>query len=148
MLVVLGTMIATIWLYKAVPKGFFPQQDTGIVMGTTDASQDISFTAMAVLQQKVAKIVLEDPAVATLGSFIGSGGGGGTANNGRMFITLKPLAQRKVSADQVIARLRRKLSDVVGVNLFLQAAQDIRVGGRGGKAQYQYSLQSGDLGGT
>jgi multidrug efflux pump subunit AcrB len=101
---------------------------------------------MAVLQQRVAGIVLDDPAVATLGSFIGSGGGGGsTMNNGRMFITLKPRAERTASADQVIARLRRKLGDVSGVTLFLQASQDIRVGGRMSKAQFQYALQSGDL---
>ena len=145
LLVALSTLIATIWLYKSVPKGFFPQQDTGMLMGSTDAAQDISFAAMAELQQTVAKIVLDDPAVATLGSFMGAGGGGGTLNNGRMFITLKPLAERKVSAEQVIARLRRKLADVSGMNLFLQASQDIRVGGRMSRAQFQYSLQSGDL---
>ncbi len=144
LLVALSTLIATIWLYKSVPKGFFPQQDTGILMGSTDAAQDISFGAMAELQQKVAKIVLDDPAVATVGSFMGSGGGG-TLNNGRMFITLKPLAERKVGAEQVIARLRRKLADVSGMSLFLQAAQDIRVGGRMSRAQFQYALQSGDL---
>ena len=92
-------------------------------------------------------IVLDDPAVATLGSFLGSGGPGGssTVNNGRMFITLKPLAQRKVSADQVIARLRGKLGKVIGINLFLQASQDIRVGGRMSRAQFQYALQAADL---
>ncbi|MCX6905724.1 MAG: efflux RND transporter permease subunit, partial [Verrucomicrobia bacterium] len=146
LMVALGTLVATIWLYKTVPKGFFPQQDTGILMGTSDAAQDISFTAMAELQQKAAKIVLDDPAVATVGSFIGAGGGSSTVNNGRMFITLKPLGQRNVSADQVIARLRRKLGEVGGINLFLQASQDIRVGGRMSRAQFQYSLQSGDLG--
>ncbi len=147
MLVWLGTLVATVRLYQQVPKGFFPQQDTGIVMGSTDAAQDISFPAMAELQQKVARIVLDDPAVATLGSFLGSGGAGGssTVNNGRMFITLKPLAVRKVSADQVIARLRRKLGAVPGINLFLQASQDIRVGGRMSRAQFQYSLQAADL---
>ena len=147
MLVWLGTLVATVRLYQAVPKGLFPQQDTGIVMGSTDAAQDISFPAMAELQQKVARIVLDDPAVATLGSFLGSGGGGGgsTVNNGRMFITLKPLAQRKVSADQVIARLRGKLGKVIGINLFLQASQDIRVGGRMSRAQFQYALQAADL---
>jgi hydrophobe/amphiphile efflux-1 (HAE1) family protein len=139
------TLVATIALYRAVPKGFFPQQDTGIIMGTTDAAQDISFTAMAELQQKVARIVLNDPAVATLASFIGAGGGGSTVNNGRMFITLKPKVERNVSADQVIARLRKKLGEVSGVNLFLQASQDIRVGGRMSRAQFQYALQSGDL---
>ena len=81
-----------------MPKGFFPQQDTGIIMGTTDAAQDISFTAMTELQQKVARIVLADPAVATLGSFIGAGGGSSTVNNGRMFITLKPRSEREASA--------------------------------------------------
>ena len=144
LLVALLTFVATLWLYKAVPKGFFPQQDTGILMGVTDAAQDISFPAMADLQEKVARIVLADPAVETLGSFAG-GAGGSTVNNGRMFITLKPLGQRNVSADQVIGRLRRKLADVCGINLFLQAVQDIRVGGRPGKAQFQYALQSGDL---
>jgi len=139
------TLVATIVLYRAVPKGFFPQQDTGIIMGTTDAAQDISFIAMKELQQKVARIVLDDPAVATLASFIGAGGGGSTVNNGRMFITLKPRAERDVSADRVIARLRKKLGGVIGINLFLQASQDIRVGGRMSRAQFQYSLQSGDL---
>ena len=138
------TLVATVLLYLAVPKGFFPQQDTGIIMGTTDAAQDISFIAMKELQQKVTKVVLEDPAVATLASFMG-GMGASTVNNGRMFITLKPRDQRDATADEVIARLRKKLAGVVGINLFLQAAQDIRVGGRMSRAQFQYSLQSGDL---
>ena len=139
------TLVATVFLYRAVPKGFFPQQDTGIIFGTTDAAQDISFAAMTELQQKVAKIVLDDPAVATMASFIGAGMGASTVNNGRMFITLKPRAERKVSADQIIGRLRKKLGGVSGVNLFLQASQDIRVGGRLSRAQFQYALQSGDL---
>jgi HAE1 family hydrophobic/amphiphilic exporter-1 len=139
------TLVATVALYRAVPKGFFPQQDTGIIMGTTDAAQDISFAAMAELQQKVARIVLDDPAVATMASFIGAGMGSSTVNNGRMFITLKPRSERNVSADQIIARLRKKLGEVSGVNLFLQASQDIRVGGRMSRAQFQYALQSGDL---
>ncbi len=139
------TLVATIMLYRAVPKGFFPQQDTGIIMGTTDAAQDISFIAMKELQQKVARIVLADPAVATMASFIGSGIGASTVNNGRMFITLKPRAQRDASADQFINRLRKKLAGVIGINLFLQASQDIRVGGRMSRAQFQYALQSGDL---
>ena len=143
--VALLTLVATIRLYQEVPKGFFPQQDTGIVMGSTDASQDISFPAMAELQQKAARIVLDDPAVATVGSFVGGGSSVSTVNNGRMFITLKPLAQRKVSADEVIVRLRKKLGGLVGMTLYLQASQDIRVGGRPGKAQFQYALQSGDL---
>ena len=139
------TLVATIMLYRAVPKGFFPQQDTGIIMGTTDAAQDISFIAMKELQQKVARIVLADPAVATMASFIGSGVASSTVNNGRMFITLKPRAERDATADQVINRLRKKLAGVIGINLFLQASQDIRVGGRMSRAQFQYALQSGDL---
>ena len=139
------TMVATVWLYTIVPKGFFPQQDTGGLMGTTEAAQDISFQAMSQLQQKIAAIVLADPAVEGLGSFIGAASGNSTVNNGRMFITLKPKGQRTISAEQVINRLRKKTSQVVGINLFLQAIQDIRVGGRMSKAQFQYTLQSQDL---
>jgi hydrophobe/amphiphile efflux-1 (HAE1) family protein len=139
------TLVTTVLLYVSVPKGFFPQQDTGIIMGTTDASQDISFIAMKGLQQKVARIVLDDPAVASLASFIGSGIAASTVNNGRMFITLKPRDQRDANADQVINRLRKKLAGVIGITLFLQASQDIRVGGRMSRAQFQYALQSGDL---
>ncbi len=139
------TLGATVVLYKQVPKGFFPQQDTGVIRGTTDASQDISFPAMVSLQQRMAKIVLDDPAVLSLGSFIGGGGGSATVNNGSMFITLKPLRERKVSAEQVINRLRQKTSRVEGISLFLQPVQDVRVGGRFGRAQFQYSLQTADL---
>jgi multidrug efflux pump subunit AcrB len=139
------TLVATVWLYSVVPKGFFPQQDTGLITGITEASQDISFAAMSKLQDKVAGIVLADPAVATLGSFIGGGYGSSTVNNGRFFVTLKPLSERHVNADEVIARLRKKVAQVSGITLFLQSNQDIRVGGRVSKAQYQYALQSGDL---
>jgi hydrophobe/amphiphile efflux-1 (HAE1) family protein len=141
----LMTLVATFMLYRVVPKGFVPQQDTGIVYGSTDAAQDISFNAMKELQQRVTRIVLEDPAVATVGSFLGGGMGASTVNNGRMFLTLKPRGERDASADQVINRLRRKLSGVEGVSLILQASQDIKVGGRFGRAQFQYALQSGDL---
>ena len=146
LLVTLLTLFGTIWLYTKVPSGFFPQQDTGIVFGSTEASQDISFDAMVKLQKQVAEIILADPAVATLGSFVGGGSGGGSAvNTGRVFITLKPHNERKVTADQVINRLRGKLAKVVGINLFLTAAQDVRVGGRFGKGQYQYAITSADL---
>jgi multidrug efflux pump subunit AcrB len=127
-----------------VPKGFFPQQDTGSVMGTTEAAQDISFRAMTELQREVLSIVLADPAVESIGSFV-SGSGNSTVNNGRMFITLKPIEERHVTADQVINRLRPKVARLPGIALFLQASQDIRVGGRMSKAQYQYALQSTDL---
>ncbi len=106
----------TVFIYAEIPKGFFPQQDTGSIMGTTDASQDISFSAMSHLQDQMARIVLADEAVETLGSFIGASSGSSTVNNGRMFITLKPRSQRpgKVSADQIIARLRRKTAGIPG----------------------------------
>jgi hydrophobe/amphiphile efflux-1 (HAE1) family protein len=139
------TLALTVFLYAEVPKGFFPQQDTGVIQGTTDAAQDVSFQAMMKLQKRMADIVLADPGVASMGSFIGIGSGNGTGNNGRMFITLKPRSQRKETADQIIARLRRKTANIPGMTLILQASQDIRVGARGSKAQYQYSLQSSSL---
>jgi hydrophobe/amphiphile efflux-1 (HAE1) family protein len=145
LLVALGTVIATIWLYIVVPKGFFPQQDTGAMFGSTKAGEDISFGTMARLQAQAAQIVLDDPAVASLGSFIGASGGNSTLNNGRMFIMLKPESQRKVTADQVIGRLRHKLASVPGITLICQSIQDIRVGGRFSGGQYQYSLTSTDL---
>ena len=146
LLVALATFVGTVALYIIVPKGFFPQQDTGVMMGSTDAAQDVSFTTMAKMQDQVARVVLADPAVDTIGSFVGGGGGASTVNNGRMFITLKPLSVRKVRADEIIARLRGKLAGVPGITLYLQAVQDIRVGGRISRAQYQYALQSTDLG--
>jgi hydrophobe/amphiphile efflux-1 (HAE1) family protein len=139
------TAVVTVLLYIVVPKGFFPQQDTGLMIGITEAAQDVSFETMARLQNRVAAMVLADPAVATLGSFIGAASGSSTLNNGRMFIALKPLGQRKVSADVVIGRLRRQLAGVQGINLFLQPVQDIRVGGRMTKSQYQYALTSASL---
>ncbi len=145
MLCVFGATVAgTAWLYKIVPKGFFPQQDTGTLMGTTEAAQDISFPAMESLHREVIAIVLADPAVETVASFV-SGSGNSIVNNGRMFITLKPFEQRRATAEQVINRLRRKMAPLPGIRLFLQAVQDIRVGGRLSKAQFQYSLQSTDL---
>jgi hydrophobe/amphiphile efflux-1 (HAE1) family protein len=139
------TVIATILMYRQVPKGFFPQQDTGVIMGSSEASQDISFPAMEQLQKRLAEIVLADDAVLSVGSFIGGGAGSSTVNNGRMFITLKPLRERKVSADAVIGRLRRKLAQVEGISLILVPVQDVRMGGRSSRAQFQYALQSADL---
>jgi HAE1 family hydrophobic/amphiphilic exporter-1 len=137
------TLGATVALYRFIPKGFFPQQDTGVVFGTTEAAQDISFQAMYKLQEQVLSIVTADSAVESVGSFLS--GTGNTVNNGRMFITLKPKSERDASADRVIERLGRKLTGLSGISLFLQASQDIRVGGRLSKAQYQYALQSTDL---
>jgi hydrophobe/amphiphile efflux-1 (HAE1) family protein len=143
--VALFTVAATIWMYKLVPKGFFPQQDTGVIMGSAEASQDISFPAMEKLQKRLAEILLADDAVQSLGSFIGSGGGSSTVNSGRMFITLKPISERKISADMVIARLRRRLATVEGISLVLVPQQDVRMGGRSSRAQFQFALQSADL---
>jgi multidrug efflux pump subunit AcrB len=146
MLVVLGLTIGfTIFLYVVVPKGLFPQQDTGQIQGFSDAPQDISFPAMFERQHAINQIVMADPAVNHMVSFIGGGPGGGALNTGSMFIELKPLSERKVSADQIIARLRPKLSQVPGIQLFLQAQQDVRMGGRLTRTQYQYTLQDADL---
>ncbi len=139
-----ATLVVSVWLYGITPKGFFPQQDTGMMFGTTEAAQDISFADMAKKQQQIVEILLADPAIATVGSFVGSGGGGNAQNNGRMFIALKPPDQR-VPVDQVIARLRAKTVKVPGIALFLQPVQDIRVGGRMTKSLYQYTLRSVDL---
>ena len=145
MFVALLTVIATVLLYIVVPKGFFPQQETGMISGSTEASQDISFPAMEKLQKRIVQIVLEDPAVATVGSFVGGGFGSSSVNTARLFIALKPRDQRDARGDEIIARIRRKTSAVPGISLVMQAMQDIRVGGRSSRAQFQYALQSGDL---
>jgi len=139
--VMLATMAFAVYLYIIVPKGFFPQQDTGRLMGSIQASQDISFVSLRQKQQQFSDIVLSDPAVDTVGAFTG----GGARNTARFFIQLKPLRQRKASADQVIGRLRAKLGRIPGAALYLQPVQDVRVGGRMSNAQYQYTLQDADL---
>ncbi len=135
------TICLTVWLYNIVPKGFFPQQDTGLVMGITEAAQDISFEAMVQKQNQVTEIVKHDPAVASVTSAVGSGGGG-NGNTGRMFITLKPRKERDLTATEVVARIRGKTARIPGIGVFLQAAQDIRIGGRATKGQYIYALVS------
>ena len=134
------TVALTIALYIFVPKGFFPQQDTGLIQGTTQARTDISFAALEEKHLKAVKIILADPAVQAMGSFVGAGGAIATGNEGRMFITLKPLGQRDATADQVIARLRPKLAHLEGLQTFLTASQDINIGGRQTRAQYQFVL--------
>jgi hydrophobe/amphiphile efflux-1 (HAE1) family protein len=146
MMVMLGTIALTGYLYVVIPKGFFPQQDTGMIIGITEASQDISFPAMAERQQAVIDTVVQDPAVASVGSQIGPGGPTATLNNGRMFIALKPKGERKASADEVINRLRPKLAKLQGITLYMQAAQDITIGGRVSRTQYQYTLTDPDPG--
>ena len=141
MLVFLATVILNIDLYVTIPKGFFPQQDTGRIVGGIRADQSISFQAMRRKFRQFMEIVRQDPAIESVAGFTG----GFSTNSGFMFATLKPLSERKVSADQVIARLRPKLAQVPGAQLFLQAVQDIRVGGRQGNAQYQFTLQADSL---
>ena len=126
-----------------IPKGFFPQQDNGLITATSEASQDISFEAMKSRQEALVKIVLEDPAVATAAMAIG--GSGRAGNNGNMFITLKPLKERDASAQQIIARLRPKLEKVEGARLYMQAAQDVRLGGRPTRTQFEFTLQDANL---
>ncbi|MCU1297815.1 MAG: acriflavin resistance protein [Acidobacteriaceae bacterium] len=132
----------TVYLYIVVPKGFFPQQDTGRVTGSVQAAQDISFQAMSQKMFQFVSIVMKDPDVQTI---VGFAGGNTALNQGRMFITLKPLGVRKKTADQVIADLRKKLAVVPGATLYMQSAQDLTIGGRQSQAQYQYTLQGEDL---
>ncbi|HHV4446033.1 TPA: multidrug efflux RND transporter permease subunit MdtC [Klebsiella pneumoniae] len=140
-LVVLGTIALNVWLYISIPKTFFPEQDTGVLMGGIQADQSISFQAMRGKLQDFMKIIREDPAVDNVTGFTG----GSRVNSGMMFITLKPRDQRHETAQQVIDRLRKKLANEPGANLFLMAVQDIRVGGRQSNASYQYTLLSDDL---
>ena len=146
LMVMLGTVALTGYLYTIIPKGFFPQQDTGLILGFAEAAQDISYQAMAERQQALINAVLEDPAVASVGAGIGAGGGNYTTNTGRMFISLKPKGQRDANADQIILRLQQRLAKIQGIALYMQAAQDITIGGRLNKTQYQYTLADSDPG--
>jgi multidrug efflux pump len=143
-LMTFATIALNVYLFIIVPKGFFPQQDTGRLNGSIVAVQDISFQAMRQKLQDLVDIVGGDPAVDSVLGFTG-GGFAGTRNTGRVFASLKPLDQRKLNVDQVIARLRGKLSKVPGATLYLQAVQDVRMGGRQSNAQYQFTLQAEDL---
>ncbi|HMA71299.1 MAG TPA: efflux RND transporter permease subunit [Xanthobacteraceae bacterium] len=136
--ILLATVVTNFYLYTIVPKGFFPQQDTGRITGAIQADQSISFQLMRQKLQQFISIIQKDPAVDTVVGFTG----GGQTNGGFVFMSLKPLSERKISADQVIRRLRGELAVVPGATLFLQAVQDIRVGGRAANAQYQFSLQA------
>ncbi len=138
-----ATIGLTAYLYIQIPKGFFPDQDNGVLMGISEGPQDVSFAEMTRLQLKLGEVLLADPDIYAYSSNVGTTGGR-TSNSGQFFITLKPFAERTTSAQQVIARLRPKLARVEGVQLFLQAAQDVRIGGRPSPTQYQYTLQSAD----
>ncbi|MCA1381338.1 efflux RND transporter permease subunit [Bradyrhizobium sp. BRP23] len=148
LLVFFATIALTVTLYIKVPKGYFPTDDSGFIIGATRASADTSFQSMLGLQQRLAEIVMKDPAVAGIGSTVGSGGPGpATSNRGTMFISLKPPEERgHVSTEVVIERLRRALYPVPGIRLFMFAAQDVRAGGRQSDSDYQYTLTSTDLG--
>jgi multidrug efflux pump len=142
LLITIITVVVTGYLYVAVPKGFFPQQDTGRINGYIQGDQDISFVAMSEKLREFNKIVMDDPAVDTVTAF--TGGGNGTSTS-RMFAQLKPLDERNMSSDQVIARLRGKTAKIPGAQLFMQSVQDLSIGGRFGGAQYQYTLQAENL---
>ena len=145
LMTMLGTIALTGYLYVVIPKGFFPEQDTGLIIGLSEAAQDISFQAMAERQQALLNAVMRDPAVASVGAAVGAGGGNTTVNNGRVYIALKPQNQRG-SMDQVLARLRTNLAKLQGITLYMQAAQDITIGGRVSKTLYQYTLNDADPG--
>ena len=138
--VMLATVAATVWLFVIIPKGFFPQQDTGLILGISEAAQDVSPDGMKERQQAILEIAGRDPAVASAVGYIGPGGATVTENDGRVFITLKPEGQRTATADEVIARLTTALQQVQGMTLYMQAAQDITIGARLSKTQYQFTL--------
>ncbi|MGC2779125.1 MAG: efflux RND transporter permease subunit, partial [Bradyrhizobium sp.] len=143
LMVFFATLGLSVYLFILIPKGFFPQQDVGLITATSEASQDISFKAMQSRQEALAKIVMEDPGVASVAMAIG--GSGRAGNNGNMFITLKPRDERDASAQQIIGRLRPKLETVEGARLYMQAAQDIRLGGRPTRTQFEFTLQDSNL---
>ena len=144
LLVAVATLLLTVYLYIIIPKGFFPVQDTGVIQGISQASQTIGSKAMALKQKELAKVVLADPAVESLSSFIGADGTNTTINSGRMSINLKPLDQRDLSASDVIRRLQTKLKDVQGIRLFMEPVQNITVDDRVSRTQYQYTLEDSD----
>jgi multidrug efflux pump len=141
LVVAVATLAATILLYVIVPKGFFPVQDTGVIQGISEADESVSFSAMAVRQQALARVILKDPAVESLSSFIGVDGINTTLNSGRILINLKPLEERKISASQVMRRLQPELAKVDGITLFMQPIQDLTVEDRVSQTQYQYTLE-------
>ncbi|HVW77047.1 MAG TPA: efflux RND transporter permease subunit [Alloacidobacterium sp.] len=145
LLIALATLVLTVFLYIIIPKGFFPVQDTGVIQGISQAPQSISFQAMADQQKELAKIILQDPAVQSLSSFIGVDGTNTTLNSGRFAINLKPLDQRDLSAADVIRRIQRHLRDIHSVKLYMQPVQNITVDDRVSRTQYQYTLEDPDI---
>ena len=145
LLVAIATLGLTVVLYMAVPKGFFPVQDTGVIQGISEAPQSISFQAMSERQQRLAAVILRDPAVASLSSYIGVDGDNPTLNSGRLLINLKPHRERDVTASEVIERLRPELAAVPGIQLYLQPVQDLTIEDRVSRTQFQFSLESPDI---
>jgi multidrug efflux pump len=145
LLVAVATLVLTVILYIVIPKGFFPVQDTGVIQGISQAPQSISFSAMAAKQQELASIILKDPAVQSLSSFIGADGTNTTLNSGRMAINLKPIGDRDLSASDVIRRLQQQFANVQGIQLYMQPVQDITVDDRVTRTQYQYTLEDPDI---
>ncbi|KPA90241.1 MdtB/MuxB family multidrug efflux RND transporter permease subunit [Pseudomonas sp. RHF3.3-3] len=144
LLVAVGTLALTVFLYLVVPKGFFPVQDTGVIQGISEAPQSVSFAAMSQRQQELAKVILADPAVESLSSYIGVDGDNATLNSGRLLINLKPHRQRDLSAAQVIARLQPEVDQLVGIRLYMQPVQDLTIEDRVSRTQYQFSMSSPD----
>ncbi len=144
LIVTISTFVATVLLFIVIPKGFFPVQDTGVILGISEAPQTVSFTSMAQRQQKLVDVVLQDPAVDNVSSFIGVDGTNTTLNSGRIQITLKPLDVRKVSATEVIQRMQSKVNAVEGIQLFLQPLQDLTVEDRVSRTEFQYALEDPD----
>ncbi|WP_313498843.1 MdtB/MuxB family multidrug efflux RND transporter permease subunit [Stutzerimonas nitrititolerans] len=144
LLVALGTLGLTVLLYLAVPKGFFPVQDTGVIQGISEAPQSVSFSAMSERQQSLSRIILADPAVVSLSSYIGVDGDNVTLNSGRVLINLKPHDERDVTASEVINRLRPELAKLPGIQLFMQPVQDLSIEDRVSRTQFQFSLESPD----
>ncbi len=142
--VAVATLAATVLLYIVIPKGFFPVQDTGVILGVSEAPQTVSFSAMADRQQALARVILKDPAIESLSSFIGVDGTNMTLNSGRIQVNLKPLEDRGVSASDVIRRLQPRLASVDGITLFMQPVQDLTVEDRVSRTQFQYSLEDAD----
>jgi hydrophobic/amphiphilic exporter-1 (mainly G- bacteria), HAE1 family len=144
LMIFFATLGLSVYLFVIIPKGFFPQQDNGLITATSETSQDISFAAMQSRQEALGNIVMQDPAVASVAMAIG--GSGRAGNNGNLFITLKPRDERDATAQQIIARLRPKMEKVEGARLYMQAAQDVRLGGRPTRTQFEFTLQDADLG--
>jgi multidrug efflux pump len=145
LLVTAGTLVLTLFLYVVVPKGFFPVQDTGVILGISEAPQNVSFTAMSQRQRALAEIILQDPDVASLSSFIGVDGTNTTPNSGRIQINLKPRDERDATASEIIRRLQLQLSQVVGITLYMQPVQDLTVESRVSRTQYQYTMEDADV---